>query len=267
MSPSKLSSFTSCGLAFRLSAIDRLPEPPTVATVRGTLVHGALERLFMAPAADRTVDAAVGHLAVELDAMAGDPDGEFAQLGLSAEERDQMLADGEVLVGNYFLLEDPGRIEPIGVEVKVQVEVGGVMLRGIIDRLDLDADGGLVVTDYKTGRAPKAQYEQSRLEGVQFYALMCERLFGVRPVKVQLLHLAEPVTISTVPTGQSVGALERKIAAVWAAVERACGGGGFQPRPSVLCDWCGYQDLCPAYGGTPPEFVAEPKPAGVPVGF
>ena len=46
LSPSKVSSFTDCGLAFRFSTIDRLPEPPSVAATRGTLVHAALERLF-----------------------------------------------------------------------------------------------------------------------------------------------------------------------------------------------------------------------------
>ena len=46
LSPSKVSSFKDCGLAFRFSVIDRLPEPPTVAATRGTLVHRALELLF-----------------------------------------------------------------------------------------------------------------------------------------------------------------------------------------------------------------------------
>ena len=46
LSPSKVSSFKDCALAFRFSAIDRLPEAPSVAATRGTLVHLALEHLF-----------------------------------------------------------------------------------------------------------------------------------------------------------------------------------------------------------------------------
>src|SRR5690606_13904079 len=49
LSPSKVTTFTDCALAFRFSAIDRLPEPPTVAATRGTLVHSALERLHLLP--------------------------------------------------------------------------------------------------------------------------------------------------------------------------------------------------------------------------
>ena len=34
-----------------------------------------------------------------------------------------------------------------GLELMLEAQVGSLKLRGIIDRLDLDADGGLVVTD------------------------------------------------------------------------------------------------------------------------
>ena len=46
LSPSRVSSFKDCALAFRFSAIDHLPEPSSLPAVRGTLVHAALERLF-----------------------------------------------------------------------------------------------------------------------------------------------------------------------------------------------------------------------------
>ena len=44
LSPSKLSAFKDCPLAFRFAAIDRLPEAPAPHMVKGTLVHSALER-------------------------------------------------------------------------------------------------------------------------------------------------------------------------------------------------------------------------------
>jgi putative RecB family exonuclease len=129
--------------------------------------------------------------------------------------------------------------------------VGDLRLRGIIDRLELDADGGLVVTDYKTGKVPHQNYEQGKLGGVHFYAFLCERLFGQRPAKVQLLYLAEPLAIITTPTEQSIRGLERKVSAIWTAVERACTAEDFRPRPSKLCDWCAFQAYCPAFGGDP----------------
>ncbi len=247
LSPSKVSSFTDCALAFRFSAIDRLPEPPSVAATRGTLVHAALERLFCLDAPLRTFEAALTCLEEAAEALRAHP--EFAGLELDEEAEAQFVEEARGLLERYFRLEDPTTVTPIGIELKLEIELAGVRLRGIIDRLELDADGELVVTDYKTGKAPGERQEQQRLAGVAFYSLLCERLFGRRPAKVQLLYLADPLAIIATPTDRSTRGVERKLAAVWTAVERACEREDFRPNPSRLCDWCGFKAYCPSFGG------------------
>jgi putative RecB family exonuclease len=138
----------------------------------------------------------------------------------------------------------------------MEAAVGGVRLRGIIDRLDLDAAGGLVVTDYKTGKVPGERYEQGKLGGVHFYAYLCEAVLGRRPARIQLLYLAQPVAIVAVPSEQSIRGLERRVGAIWTAVERACARDDFRPNPGRLCDWCPHKALCPAFGGDPREATA-----------
>jgi len=249
LSPSKVSAFKDCALSFRFSAIDRLPEPPSAPAMKGTLVHRTLELLFMDPPAARTPERAAELLALATDEMVADP--EFALLGLDDAGAAAFVADAAVMVERYFTLEDPTAIEPIGVELRLEMQLDGLTLRGIIDRLDL-VDGELVVSDYKTGRVPSESQESSKLGGVHFYALMCERLFGRRPAEVRLLYLgAKPQTIVSVPTAQSTTGLERKVKAIWTAVERACRDEDFRPKPSALCNWCAYQAWCPAFGGDP----------------
>ena len=251
LSPSKVASFKDCALAFRFSAIDRLPEPPSPWATKGTLVHRALELLFCAPPEARTVPTALACLDQARAEMATDP--EFVGLGLDAEEAAQFAADAEVLVRRYFELEDPRAVHPIGLELRLEVKVGSLTLRGIIDRLELDADGGLVVTDYKSGKVPGVTHEQSRLGGVHFYAFLCERVLGRRPSRIQLLYLSEPVAIVAEPSDQSVRGLEQRTSAIWKAVERACANEDFRPRPSQLCNWCAFQEYCPAFGGDPSQ--------------
>ena len=250
LSPSKVSSFRDCALAFRFTAIERLPDPATVWTVKGTLVHTALERLFWNhPPGSRSPAAVSAELDAAWSALQDDPD--FRSLDLGADEAAAFRSDADLLVANYFRLEDPDEIDPIGVELTLEARLGDVRLRGILDRLDRTPDGDLVVVDYKTGRAPAPAYEQSRLAGVQLYALLCEEVLGQRPVQVKLLHLREPTVISAEPTEQGLRGQRTKTLAVWSAIERACRDEDFRPRTGPLCRFCRFRDFCPAYGGDP----------------
>jgi putative RecB family exonuclease len=249
LSPSKVSSFTDCALAFRFSVIDRLPEPPSPAATKGTLVHAALERLHLLPCDDRTLDAALGCLDEAAVALRDDP--EYEGLELTADDEAAFRDDAAELVRNYFRLEDPRTVRAIGLELLLEAEIDGVHLRGIIDRLELDADGELIVTDYKTGSAPATRYERKRLSGVHLYSLLCEQLLGRRPRRVQLLYLRSPVAIITEPSDRSTRGTRRTLDAVWQAVERACDREDFRPQPSRLCDWCSFQEYCPSFGGDP----------------
>jgi putative RecB family exonuclease len=258
LSPSKVSSFTDCPLAFRLAYVDGLPQAPSPAAVKGTLVHSALEGLIWDhPAGRRTRQAAATELEAAWRALQDDP--EFVALGLGAEEARAFRDDAEVLVANSFELEDPDKVRAVGVELGVEADVGHVRLRGIIDRLDMNDDGDLVVVDYKTGSAPKAQYTQARLVGVQLYALLCEQVFGRRPVEVRLYYLRTPTVITAVPSEQALSGQRRRTVAVWRAIEQACAREDFRPRASGLCRYCSFQPYCPLYGGTPPEAAPAPS--------
>jgi putative RecB family exonuclease len=265
LSPSKVSSFKDCALAFRFSAIDHLPEPPSLHAVKGTLVHRALELLMWEePPGRRSPEVALDKLERAVGEMLDDS--EYQGLQLATTEHDELVADAASLVRNYFALEDPDAVRVVGTELLLSVDVGTLTLRGVIDRLELDDDGELVVTDYKTGRAPATSYEQSRLGGVHFYAFLCQQVLGHRPARVQLLHLREPLCISTTPSDQSVRGLRQRAEAVWAAVERACHDENFRPRPGRWCERCGYQSLCPAWGGDPALVAAAGSPAVAQVG-
>ena len=102
----------------------------------------------------------------------------------------------------YFELEDPRTVHPIGLELKLEADLGRTRLRGIIDRLELDENGEFVVTDYKTGSVPSELWEAKSLAGVHIYALLCERMLGRRPARVQLYYLSKPEAIIATPTDQ-----------------------------------------------------------------
>jgi putative RecB family exonuclease len=260
LSPSKISAFKHCALAFRFSVLDGLPEPPSPWASKRTLVHRALEFLFLRPPGQRTPE----HALVDLDRarreLADHP--QFTGLGLADDDLEAFHRDAAEMVMRYFLLENPEEIRPIGLELRMAVTIDGLTLRGVIDRLELADDGALIVTDYKTGSPPRPGFEQDRLGGVHFYSLLCERMLGRRPARIQLVYLSsEPQVLSTCPSERSATAMRRRAAALYAAVERACQQEDFRPNPGRLCDWCAFRPYCPAYGGDPAEAAALARPA------
>jgi putative RecB family exonuclease len=239
LSPSRAADFMTCPLLYRFRVIDRLPEPPTQATARGTLVHAALERLFDLPAAGRTPEAARALLLPEWDRLAAEePD--LAALFPDEAERATWLQSAIAILDAYFTLEDPRRLEPAEREAYVETTLdSGLRLRGYIDRLDVAPGGEIRIVDYKTGRAPREAYEASALFQMKFYALVIWRLRGQVPKLLQLMYLAEGEVLRYAP-----------------AIERARATGDWRPRPSKLCDWCNHKALCPEFGGTPPPLAA-----------
>ena len=260
LSPSRVESFLSCPLAFRFSSIEKLPDLPSVATTRGSLVHRALELLFLNPAADRTSQALDSAIDTAIVEYRTDP--EFTLLGLTPEQTERFDAECRSLTTNYLEMEDPTQVREIGLELRLEAAVGDLTLRGIIDRLELDADGELIVTDYKTGRAPSPNWERKSLSGLNFYSFLCESLFDKRPAAIRLMYLSSKETITATPTEQSTRFLTTRTTAVWKAVATACERDDFRARQGPLCDYCSYQRWCPEFGGKP-ELAAHEAPVAL----
>jgi len=260
LSPSRAADFMSCPLKYRFRVVDRLPEAPSPAAVRGTVVHTVLERLFDAPAHGRTLDAALRLVQPEWDALlTAEPD--LAAMFDGAEsplELTSWLEQCRSLLRTYFELEDPCRLEPAERELYVEhVLDSKLLLRGYVDRLDVNAAGAVRVVDYKTGRSPSELFEAKALFQMKFYALVLWRTLGTMPALLQLVYLGNGEILRYVPDEPDLLATQRKIEALWAAIDRATRTGQWLPRKGALCAWCDHQALCPEWGGTPP-----PLPVG-----
>ncbi|MFF3262412.1 RecB family exonuclease [Streptomyces sp. NPDC002932] len=253
-----------CPLLYRFRVIDKLPQKPSEAATRGTLVHAVLERLFDNPATERTAGRATALVPGQWDRLleskpelselfAEDPQGERLSRWLSEAER---------LVERWFSLEDPTRLEPAERELFVETELeSGLRLRGVIDRIDVTPAGDVRIVDYKTGKAPRPEYAEGALFQMKFYALVIWRLKGVVPRRLQLVYLGSGDVLTYDPVVADLERVERKLLALWEAISLATETGEWRPRPTKLCGWCDHQALCPEFGGTPPVYPLSVRPA------
>jgi putative RecB family exonuclease len=258
LSPSRAADFKQCPLLYRFRTVDKLEAPPSPAAARGTLVHAVLEHLFELQAPDRTPEAAAALLGPQWEAMVAERP-ELATMVAETDGLDERswFADAETLLGRWFQLEDPTRLEPAERELYVETDVDGLTLRGYVDRLDVAPDGAMRVVDYKTGRAPRESFEGKALFQMKFYALVLWRQRGEIPRMLQLVYLGDGEIVRYVPDEADLRALERNVKAVWEAIARAAETGDWRPRASRLCDWCDFRHLCPEWGGTPPPLPVD----------
>ncbi|WP_094286535.1 PD-(D/E)XK nuclease family protein [Mycobacterium lehmannii] len=261
LSPSRAADFKQCPLLYRFRAIDRLPEPSSVAQVRGSVVHAALEQLYALPAAQRRPETAMTLVEPAWDRVVAErPDvaDEFAP-----EVRATLLREARDLLAGYYRLEDPTRFDPDSCEQRVEVELAdGTLLRGFVDRIDVASTGELRVVDYKTGKAPpeaRALAEFKAMFQMKFYAVALLRSRGVLPARLRLLYLADGQILDYTPDLDELMRFEKTLTAIWRAIQDAGATGDFRPKPSAMCDWCAHHAHCPVFGGTPPPYPGWPE--------
>lgn len=260
LSPSRAAEFKQCPLLYRFRAIDRLPELPSTAQLRGSVVHAALEQLYGLPAVQRDAHTALALVEPAWDHVLG----EQPELGAELEpgQRAQLLTEARALVSGYYKLEDPTQFTPESCEQRIEVELAdGTLLRGYVDRIDVAATGELRIVDYKTGKAPpaaRALAEFKAMFQMKFYAVAILRSRGVLAAKLRLIYLADRQILDYSPELDELLRFEKTLVAMWQAIQAAGATGDFRPSPSRLCDWCPHQKHCPAFGGTPPPYPGWP---------
>ena len=261
LSPSRAADFKQCPLLYRFRAIDRLPEPPSVAQLRGSLVHAVLEQLYGLPAPQRGRDTALALVGPAwAQVVAQDP--ALVEV-LATDQLEQLFTEAAALLSGYYRLEDPTRFDPDSCEQRVEVELAdGTLLRGFVDRIDVAVTGEVRVVDYKTGKAPpeaRALAEFKAMFQMKFYAVALLRSRGVLPTRLRLIYLADGQVLDYTPELDELERFEKTLTAIWQAIRTAGETGDFRPNRTWLCTWCAHQSRCPEFGGTPPPYPGWPQ--------
>jgi putative RecB family exonuclease len=244
LSPSRAGDFKMCPQLFKFRAIDRLPEPATPAQARGTTAHLALQRLFDLPAERRTPEMLYDLFRA---AWVEVRDSEYPGMFETVEDERAWGLESLTLLANYFSAEDPTSFDPLDRELDMTEDLDGIVIRGILDRMEETPDGRLAITDYKTGKAPPEQYALPAFFALKIYALLIRRRTGRTADVLRLVYLNGPTVYTLSVNDRQLDAMDRQLRALWTAIDRAIADDRFPPRPGRLCDWCSFQDLCPAF--------------------
>jgi len=245
LSPSSASTFRSCPRRWKFRYIDRLPDPAGEAAIAGTFAHRVLELLMEEAGPSRTTDRA-REIARTVWPETAEHD-DFAALGLDEQQQRRFRWLAWTAIEGLWRLENPSEVDVVANEQKVDTHLGEVPFRGIVDRLERETSDfvdGLVVTDYKSGRAPSRRFADQRLEQVLLYAAAVEASTGERPQAARLLYLGQCV-IETEVTDELLHASVSALGDTWVALNESVAAEAFEASPGPLCGWCPYAGECP----------------------
>lgn len=250
LSPSRASEYEQCPRRFFYRAIAGLPDPATEHTLRGTLAHYCLEQLFTHDRNERTVATAQSYLDQAWDSTVSDEE----RYGHLLHLKDRLMVETGELVANYFAIEAPHNFDPWGQELRLTAEIAGVNVLGILDRIDrVERDGRVdyYITDYKTGKVPSGQYLDKAFFGMKVYAVLARAALGIVPVALRLVYLRGKSPAAAVRTlvvdERMLATTEAKLRQVWTSIEKSATTGVWPTRTGPLCNWCPFQDICPAH--------------------
>jgi len=252
LSPSRASQFKTCPQQFKFANVDKLKEPTNEVQAKGTAVHQALEDLFELPKEDRDTEKLHNLFRAAWTKVRRTD--EHHNLFSSVDEEREWGVDGLKLLNNYMSMEDPKSFDPLERERWVRGTIEDLNLRGILDRMDRNQNGELIIVDYKSGKAPTEKYKEPRFFALKLYALLIRDELGITPIELKLIYLKNSTIHTLKVDNKMLDEVKIEILDIWSDIKLAFEENNFPATKNALCkNWCYYKPICPVFNDNAPS--------------
>lgn len=241
ISYSAFDTYQSCPLKYKFQNIDKIKTPKSKEAVFGTILHATMKFIHTPSILSPTLDQAMEYFAsIWNPAVFENPDEERAA-----------FSQGVKIIQDYYQKNNPADFNIVNLESRFQIEIGSQdnrhIISGIIDRVDRTAEGFEII-DYKTTKKMPVQEKvdndvQLSVYLKAFLSLYPKEIANLGNLKVSLYFLKHGVKLSAQRTAEQLNEIEKFFLETIEHIENQ----EFEPRVSPLCDWCGYQNICPMW--------------------
>jgi len=235
-SPSKLNTFDECEQKFRYKYVHYLPEEynedlSQEALQYGSYIHKILE--------DGVEAESVGELVEHASRLRN-------SYQFKGREEDTLKCIKNFLAFNSKLTKS------VSTEMKFKIDVlPDLEVNGIIDRVVEGSPGNYLVIDYKTSKREKTKRELYNDSQLMIYTAAMAKMYKCDIRNITVAHYypltGNLVTIKYLPS-HIASFLKKLDEKKWRIRKKKIND--FKPRVNQFCDWCGYKELCPEFGGT-----------------
>jgi RecB family exonuclease len=249
ISYSAMDTYRNCPLKYKYQNIDRIKTPKSKEAVFGTIIHETLKFIHAPGILSPTLDQAMEHFSNSWNPAVFD----------NEDEERAAFSQGVRMIQDYYTKNRPQDFNIVDLESRFQIEISeenspsssvGVknhIVSGIIDRIDKTEDGFEII-DYKTTKKMPAQEKVDEDVQLSVYLLAFlsrypKEIEHLDKLTVSLYFLKHGVKLSA---GRTLEQLE-KSKQLFLDIIHLIEEGKFEPNVSPLCDWCGYQNICPMW--------------------
>ena len=234
LSASAVQTYETCPLQFKLEREWKIPGEVPAAMQYGGVIHRVLLAFYDSVRARRRM--------TDEDVLQYFRD-ELAAASIQDHYQHDLYYEQGVLQLQDFLAGFRRAPAPkvLHTEEFFDVKLGDIKVVGRIDRIDEAAGGGVVITDYKTGKAQSQEDSDESLQ-LSIYALAAREKWGYRADHLILHNLEGNSPVVTRRNEFQLSEARGRVVQVAESIAM----GKFDPKPGFYCRFCAYRNLCPA---------------------
>jgi len=248
---SLLETYKNCPLKFKYQQLDKIKTPKNIEAVFGNAIHSSLKKLFertpLFPSLDEVIDHFQNNFAEKVESLNLEPDTIAAY-----------TKEGITVLKNFYKKNPPWNFNVVELESRFSVILEDPenkethILAGIIDRIDKhEENGAYEIIDYKTSKRMPSQDDTDKNLQLSIYNLgLLKKWPHLDPekIKLSLYFLKHGEKAETKRTKEDLENTKTEILKTIREIEDLIKKEKeFIPTPSGLCDWCGYQKMCPMW--------------------
>lgn len=241
ISYSSLETYKNCPLKYKFQEIDKIKTPKSKDAVFGTIIHSAMKFIHTPGILSPTLEQALEYFSNSWNPTV------FA----SPDEERAAFTQGAKIIQDYYQRNNPANFNIISLESRFQIEIGKTVhkhiVSGIIDRIDRTPNGFEII-DYKTAKKMPAQESAETSLQLSIYLKAFLSRYpnekdNLNNITVSLYYLKHGMKLSARRTNEQLAETETQFLEIIDLIEEK----KFEPNISPLCDWCGYQNICPMW--------------------
>jgi len=234
LSYSAISTYRGCPLQYKFIYIDKLKRLPKPYFSFGSSLHKAAEYfysgMFTTPP---TLDELLRYYRENWE----------SEGYKSKRDEKKHFELGIKILKEFYKINSKDYKIPIATEYKFNIDLNGIVLTGIIDRVDKLPSGKLEIIDYKSGkRLPSIEELNNNLQ-LSIYHIAAEKIWGILPEKLTIYDLRRNIALSTKRNPDQIKEAMEKIFNVLNDIEKR----KFEAKESPLCSFCDFQQFCPEF--------------------